>query len=103
MSMMPGKGAHLDCTQKSMAFLLGTMTEVLGYYNEAGGDENIDEGNGLKFVRGLSEQEGWSLEKDNFGVKVYKSIPWGNDEYRVTVVHNSRGEIKLDVRVWYEK
>lgn len=67
-------------------------------------DELIDEGKQAVLLRALrGKSEGWEVLKDNFGTKVYKSLPWGEGEIRVGLVLTSRGALKIDIREWYSK
>jgi hypothetical protein len=71
---------------------------------EEGLDALIDSGNGMQYLKDINASAThWRKSKDNFGTKLYKSLAWGEGgEIRVTVVLNNRGELKLDVRYWYD-
>lgn len=104
MAWKPGKGGHFDLNAKSIDFFKEAIEDVWNAWDDDT-DKLIEEGNAVKFLQHVeATASGWRREKDKFGVKVYKDIMVDDDlKYRVTVVCNGRGELKLDVRVWYSE
>lgn len=105
----PGKGFFGDLTQESITWLKETIEEVWDAYGETGDEDygNDGEEGVLKFLKVLGRSaNGWNAEKDSFGTKLYKELPWSDwadgthTKYRLTVVCTSRGELKIDIRQW---
>jgi len=98
--MLPGKGAHLELNDRYLNWLQKVLEDIdICYSDEDADDKAFD-----PILDSLleSEMNQWTEEKDNFGRKVYVAIPYKEGELRVTVVHTKRGEIKLDIREWFE-
>jgi hypothetical protein len=110
-NLRPGKGCHLDLTQETLEFINEAVTDL---WNAAGVgtkeepefpslDELIDSDNGIQYLKDVPySATHWKKSKDNFGTKLYKALDWNDGEIRVTVVLNARGELKLDIRFWYD-
>jgi len=96
--MFPAKGAHLELNDRYLAWLQERLVEI----DESYSDEDCEDKAFGPILDALLEYEGWTEEKDNFGRKVFASIGYKAGELRITVVHTKRGEIKLDIREWYE-
>jgi hypothetical protein len=105
------KGAHLDLTQETLEFFFNAFTDLWNAAGEGTDTENgepsidelIDDGKGMQFLKDVnSSATHWKKAQDNFGTKLYKALPWQDGEMRVTAVHNKRGELKVDVRFWYD-
>jgi hypothetical protein len=110
--LRPGKGAHLDLTEETLDFLHGCFEDM---WNAAVStaeassadskslDELIDSEQGMQYLKDLrGSAEGWKPAQDKFGTKLLKALPWGDGEMRVTVVLNSQGSLKVDVRFWFD-
>jgi hypothetical protein len=100
--LKPGKGFHGTVTSEVLNFLADAINDVREAYVDGGGTELVDEGEAFKvlnLVTGFSS--GWTSTKDKFGKKLYREIDWQGGSYRVTVVLNSHGELKIDIRQWY--
>ena len=96
--LKPGKGAHFTATQEVLDFLVATLEEIQSVWDS----DVIDEGEAKEIQRQLADQyEGWTSVRDKFGKKLYKGIDFQDGQYRVTLVLNSYGELKLDIRQWY--
>jgi hypothetical protein len=115
-NLRPGKGAHLDLTEETLDFLQSTFMDL---WNAAATaeevekndgddrtplDELIDSGEGMQYLKDVNNSAThWKKAKDKFGTKLYKALPWGEGgEIRVTVVLNSQGALKVDVRYWFD-
>ena len=106
----PGKGGlHADLTGETLNWFHQTLEAV---WNAAGDEEQlnelIDSKKPTQFLRNVNGSDsGWTAEKDNFGVKLYKELLWATDargvehKYRITLVVNNKGELKIDFRDWY--
>jgi hypothetical protein len=110
-SWRPGKGFYGDLTTESMDWLTQCVDEVWDAYGTNGDTEYGEDGfeGAIKFLKHLhGSATGWKQEKDNFGTKLYKELAWGEQangtpiKYRFTVVASTRGELKFDLRQWYE-
>lgn len=98
----PGKGFFGALTKKTLDFFQEALEDVWNAYGEDG-DELQDEKRGeeiLKRLRGSAIR--WHEEKDRFGKKLYKSIEWGSQLYRVTVVLKDNGAMHIDIRQWFD-
>jgi len=100
--LYPGKGAHLVLNEEILDFVRGTLEDINGVYS----DEQHDESPAL-VIDGLLDGEimhenTWTEENDNFGRKAYASKHYKEGELRITVVFTKRGELKLDIREWYQ-
>jgi hypothetical protein len=112
--LRPGKGAHLDLTEETLDFLHSALEDMWNAavstaeasVSDGEGkslDELIDTESGMQYLKDLrGSAEGWKPAQDKFGVKLYKALAWGDGEIRVTVVLNSQGSLKIDVRYWYD-
>jgi hypothetical protein len=104
--MFPGKGAHLVLNEQILAFVQDTLAEVRGFYSDEAHD--VDPQAVLNGLLSLNETTdrgdtfSWEEEKDNFGHKVLARMPYKKGELRLTVVLTKRGELKLDIREWFE-
>lgn len=118
-NLLPGKGAHLDLTEETLDFLQSCFTDLwnaavtaddlkITESTEDGEhtatlDELIDSGNGMQYLKDINASAThWQKAQDKFGTKLYKALPWGDGEIRVTVVLNSQGALKVDVRYWFD-
>lgn len=101
-NLKPGKGFHGTITEEVLEFLADALGDIRDAYVENGGPELVDGGEAFK-VHNLikSYSSDWHETKDKFGKKLYREIPWQGGAHRVTVVLNSSGELKIDVRHWY--
>jgi hypothetical protein len=108
MSLLPGKGFHGDLTSETLNFFQQCFEDI---WNTIGDDPEsldaaIDEREQkplMDFLRELhGSAAGWKQAKDKFGIKLYKAMPYGEGENRVTVVINSRNELKIDIRHWFD-
>jgi len=95
--MFPAKGAHLELNEKYLAWMQGRLIEIEAEYSDENADDDKD-----AVLDAMLEYEGWAEEKDNFGRKVFAATPYKEGELRITVVHTKRGEIRLDIREWFE-
>jgi hypothetical protein len=101
--MKPLKGVHLELTESVLGFLLQALDDVRTRYADELHDDNP-----AKVIENL-EADGWTVEKDSFGTKVYASRPYGvsgqqeqKGELRVGVVLTKKNELKIDIRPWGE-
>lgn len=107
--LQPGKGCHLDLTEETLDFLQSCFMDLWNAAGTGDAEDNptldtlIDSGEGMQYLKDINNSAThWKKSKDNFGTKLYKALPWNDGEIRVTVVLNARGELKLDVRFWYD-
>lgn len=93
----PGKGIHMTLDFDTLEFIRLAVEEI---WNAAPDDEDPTK-TILEDLRGSAT--GWTLTKDNFGTKLYKvnEIDDAN-QLRITVVVNKAGEVKLDIRTWFD-
>jgi hypothetical protein len=101
MTLRPGKGFMGIANEESLEFLHEAINDVHAAYLNAGGDSTHDEDPRL-ILKELLTKEGWSPENDTFGKKAFKSIPVGEGAYRVTLVLTKNGDLRLDVRSWFD-
>ena len=101
-SLLPGKGGHFHLNAETLEFFKTAMAEVASINEEDDLDELIDNGDAKDAWTRLKAVDGWEYAKDKFGEKLFKGMAWEEGEYRVTVVLNSHGALKLDVRVWFD-
>lgn len=110
MSLVPGKGFMGDATMASITFLNDAIYEVLDVFQtpfevdgeEVWSDDLIDQKKTAPIFNRLANVEGWEKTKDSFGDKVFKCIPWMTGQYQVTLVRMKNGNLKLDVRNWFD-
>lgn len=104
--LKPGKGLHADLTEKNITFLQEALADLINpnlaspvvTYSDTLHDENPKQ-----VVEHLLKRDGWEDGgKDDFGQKVYRSIETSKGELRFTVILTKKGELKLDIRTWYE-
>lgn len=97
--MAPGKGAHMVLNQGVLDFIEASLEELSEFYTDGGHDEAPE-----VIQEQLLAIEGseWIEEKDNFGRKVYRTMPYKKGELRVTVVLTKQNELRLDIREWYD-
>jgi pyridoxine 5'-phosphate synthase PdxJ len=50
----------------------------------------------------LSTDDGWEFEQDKYGVKMVNVLELDDGELRVAVVVNKSGELRLDIRSWFD-
>ena len=108
--LRPGKGAHLDLTEETLDFFHNVFTDLWNAAGDGTAEDNptldtlIDSGEGMQYLKDVSAPAThWVKSKDNFGTKLHKALPWGDGgEIRVTVVLNTRGELKIDMRYWFD-
>jgi hypothetical protein len=62
-------------------------------------DETHD--NKPKAVLDSLEAQAWQRQKDSFGDKVFREMPYKKGALRVTVVLTKQNELRLDLREWY--
>jgi hypothetical protein len=100
--LIPGKGAYLTLTKDSIDFLWEVIQEVWESYGEDG-DELQDNKRGVEVLRRLHGSAAhWTETKDKFGHKMSKVLPFGEVEYRVTVVVRGDGSMAVDIRSWFK-
>jgi hypothetical protein len=100
--MAPGKGVHAVLNQEVLDFVKACLEDIESCYSDEIHDsEPIDVINTLKGWD-RDEDEKWSELKDNFGHKVFRIMPYKDQELRVTVVLTKQGELRLDIRQWYD-
>jgi len=99
--MFPGKGAHLVLNEEILNFINSCVLDVKACYTDEQHDKDP-----ARVIAVLTDEDAtdkpWTKEKDNFGHKAYRSMPYKKGELRVTVVLTKRGELKFDVREWYK-
>lgn len=101
MVLQPGKGFFGIASEDTLAFLAEALREVTEAYEEGGGDAGHDE-EPKNILKALLSTDGWTAENDRFGKKAFKSIPVGEGAYRVTLVLTAKGELKIDIRNWFD-
>lgn len=110
-SLAPGKGGFFHLNGDTLGFFTMAMSELYDVLAQEGTrdvNEALDNGDAVDLFKQakaeLVEDESgtWSFEKDKFGQKVYKVLPWDTGAYRVTLVLTKDDELKLDVRQWYD-
>ena len=103
MALAPGKGAHLVLNEMYQEFLARALEDIGNAYSDQAHDTDPKAVITLltETLEGDNRNFDWTLETDNFGIKAYASTPYKEGELRVTVVHTSRGELKLDIREWW--
>lgn len=99
MALKPGKGLHSYINQEVLDFLMKNLAEVSQFYD----DHQADEDSRVIFqaLRSGAQPE-WNYEDDSFGKKLWIGIPHAQGELRFTIVLSKKGELKLDIRAWYE-
>jgi hypothetical protein len=97
MDLRPGKGLHSILNQN----VLDLLKEALGTIEEYYSDEMHDSAP-ESVILGLSSRAEWQEEKDNFGHKVFRMLPYKKGALRVTVVLTKQNELRLDIREWYD-
>lgn len=102
MTLKPGKGAHLDLTEEVIVWISQVIQEAELKYQSEDGDALQDNGKGLELLKEF-ERLGWEREDDKFGKKAYRQLPWQEGAIRITVVLGKQGNLKLDVRYWYDE
>jgi hypothetical protein len=104
--MAPGKGVHFVLTEKYLGWLRDALHDVDVVYSDEAHDQQAE-----IVVNTMTDPESdeisefeltWERVKDNFGTKSFVSIPYKDGELRVTVVLSKQGELKLDIREWYD-
>jgi hypothetical protein len=104
--MAPGKGVHFVLTGKYLNWLRDALHDVDVVYSDAAHNVQPE-----IVVNTMTDPESdeisefelqWERVKDNFGTKAFVSIPYKDGELRVTVVLSKQGELKLDIREWYD-
>jgi hypothetical protein len=101
--MFPGKGIHLVLNEEYRNFVARALEDIDQCYSDDMHDEDPQQ-----VIMALTSGDEdlalgkWGYEKDNFGVKAIARTPYKNGELRVTVVLTNKGELKLDIREWYE-
>lgn len=101
MSLRPGKGLHSILNQSVLDFIESCLDDISQVYN----DDLHDEVPGeiiKRLVAGEGLSQPWTLEKDKFGTKAFRSQPYKSGEHRVTVVLTGQQELRLDIREWFE-
>jgi len=102
--LKPGKGLHIDLTQRNMMFVQACLQTIRDIEYT---DEVHDEKPKVIIDR-LKSQGNWEYDKDDFGEKVYRTLETSKGELRFTVIltkprkAGGKPELKLDVRTWYE-
>jgi len=103
MSLLPGKGAHIVLNEQILAFITEALEDVKKCYSdELHDDEPITVLDQLMDPTVANRADEWYKVKDNFGTKVFAKMPYKKGELRLTVVHTKQGDLKLDLREWYE-
>lgn len=100
--LRPGKGAHFTVTEEVLNFVADTVDDIRNVYVDNDGAELVDSGEAFKVFNLVKSSDDWTEAKDKFGKKLYREIDWQGGAYRVTLVLNSHGELKLDIRYWYD-
>jgi len=94
--LKPGKGVHIDLTQRNLNFLRSTLQHVAEIYSDELHDQKPKE------ILDYCKAAGFEFEEDNFGKKVFKRIEASKGDLRLTIILTKKGELKLDIRTWYE-
>lgn len=99
--LQPGKGGHFHLNADTLEFFTNVFTLL---NDELGEDlnERLDNDEETEIFKELKAKGSWEFQKDKFGQKLYREFPWQDGAYRITVVLNNRGELKLDVREWFD-
>jgi hypothetical protein len=100
--LFPGKGAHLVLNEEILSYIQRALEDINDMYDDAQHDESPS-----LVIDGLLDEEAthqcdWTEENDSFGRKAYASKQYKEGELRITVVLTKRGELKLDIREWFE-
>lgn len=97
MDLRPGKGLHAVLNQATLDLLEAALEEISLVYND-----ELHDAEPAAMLDVLKNVEGWDEEKDNFGRKVFKMMPYKKGALRVTVVLTKQDELRLDLREWYD-
>lgn len=103
MDLRPGKGLHSILTQGVLDLLESSLEMISNVYT----DERHDAEPGEILAELLAtttdgDEVAWQEEKDNFGHKVFRMLPYKKGAIRVTVVLTKQNELRLDIREWYD-
>ena len=98
--MFPGKGAHLVLNEDVLDFVNTCVDDVKAAYSDEKHDSDP-----AWVIAVLTDEDlhGWTEEKDTFGRKAYRSMPYKKGELRVTVVLTKQNELRFDIREWFDK
>lgn len=92
------KGAHLIFNQELLDFLRRTLQEIDSVYTDTQNDKDPQ-----VIIKNLREL-GFDYMVDSFGKKVFRATPYPANEhggeFRVGLVLQRGGVLKLDVRPW---
>jgi len=113
-TLKPGKGGFFHLNGDTLGFFTLSMSDLFDALTDEGTkdlNELLDGGDADELFRKVKAElvddeemdpaKRWSFEKDKFGRKVFKAMDWEDGTYRITLVLNGAGELKLDVRQWY--
>lgn len=91
----PGKGINFPMTTNLLVFLTEAMSDVSHEWELA---EDVDE-----FWKALTEKWGTEADAGKMGDKTWKAYgtPIRGNELRVSVTRSNRGQLGLDVRLWW--
>ena len=97
--LKPGKGLRADLADLSegfVEFLYDQIAEVREALDTFFHDDSCKD-----ITLELEQNYDWDREEDSFGKKAFAS--YGDDvhEIRVTVIETPKGDLKLDIREWY--
>lgn len=102
MALQPGKGAHMVLNQSVLDFVEASLDMISSVYSDEDHDNNpkavLDALLAYEVVEG---DVAWQEEKDSFGHKAYRTMPYKKGALRVTVVLTKQDELRLDIREWY--
>ena len=96
--MKPGKGLRADLSEGTIEFINDSIVEVgealdIFFHDDTCTDITVE----------LESIYGWDREEDSYGKKAYASHGDDVHEIRVTVIETFKGDLKLDIREWYEE
>lgn len=94
----PGKGAHLILTEEVSDWMSDIMYKV--YEVTGSSSTNITSPEEL---RDAFPEEDWRYEKDAYGHKMITAMELDEgQELRVAVILTPKGELRLDIRTWFD-
>jgi hypothetical protein len=95
--LRPGKGIRANLTEEFTDYLveqLGELREALDTFNRD--DECTD------LTLELEGNYDWDRIEDSYGKKAWTAYGDNTHEIRVSVIETPKGDLKIDIREWYD-
>jgi hypothetical protein len=97
----PGKGVHVELEEELADWLTDVLHDVYGSFGTSATYIRPEEA--TEELQSRLSGADWEYTSDSYGDKMSNAYKLQNgQELRVSVVVNRKGELRLDIRTWFD-